>query len=115
MKTTIAIRNAEFFAHHGYYAEEQKMGNYFVIDLEVEVKTFDTLDDDINDTVNYEDLYQICVAQMNNTKKLLETVVLCIVKDIQVQWPDISGRISLSKKSPQIGGKVGSAVITMTF
>ena len=38
MKMTVSIKNAEFFAYHGYYAEERSAGNTFLIDCEVEVK-----------------------------------------------------------------------------
>ena len=32
---TIAIQGAEFFAFHGFYAEEQKLGTKFIVDVEV--------------------------------------------------------------------------------
>ena len=57
MKTKVAIKGAEFFAYHGYYSEERKSGNTFIIDAEVTLKSFDSNDDNIFDTVNYEQLY----------------------------------------------------------
>ncbi|MBK8887157.1 MAG: dihydroneopterin aldolase [Saprospiraceae bacterium] len=61
MKTKVAIKGAEFFAYHGYYSEERKSGNTFIIDAEVTLKSFDSHDDNIFDTVNYEQLYQTVV------------------------------------------------------
>jgi len=57
--TTIALEGMHFFAYHGYYAEERIVGNQFIIDVYVDVDTFDSQDDNIDDTVNYEVIYDI--------------------------------------------------------
>lgn len=116
MKTTVSIKGAEFFAHHGYYKEERLTGNTFVIDAEVELKTFDSNDDNINDTVNYEKLFQICDSEMNNTQKLLETVVFNIITKFKLSFSNITGgKVKLEKIGPQLGGKVEKAVVEMEF
>jgi len=116
MKTTVSIENAEFFSYHGYYEEERRTGNTFLIDCEVEVKSFDSLDDNIADTVNYEQLYKICKEEMENTQKLLETVVLNIIKRIKNDLNhSTGGKVKLSKISPQLGGKVEKACVEMKF
>ena len=115
MKTTVAIENAEFYAYHGFYPEEQLTGNTFIIDAEVSLKTFDSLDDNIGDTVNYEVLYRICKEEMQETQKLLETVVLNIINKYK-DLPNVAGgRVRLEKIGPQLGGKVGKAIIEMQF
>ncbi len=116
MKTTVSIENAEFFAYHGYYEEERRTGNTFLIDCEVEVKSFDSLDDNIADTVNYEQLYTVCKEEMANTQKLLETVVLNIINRIKNDLNhSTGGKVKLSKIAPQLGGKVEKAVVEMKF
>ena len=116
MKTTVSIKGAEFFAYHGYYEEERLTGNTFLIDAEVELKTFDSSDDNIQDTVNYERLFEICAAEMDNTQKLLETVVFNIITQFKASFSNISGgKVKLSKIGPQLGGKVDKAVIEMEF
>lgn len=116
MKTTISIENAEFFAYHGYYEQERRSGNTFIIDCEVEVKSFDSMDDNINDTVNYEGLYSICKNQMEETQLLLETVVLRIIQDIRSQYDHVvGGKVKLSKVGPQLGGKVDKATVEMSW
>lgn len=113
MKTTVAIEGAEFFAYHGYYPEERRMGNTFVIDAEVELKTFDSSDDNILDTVNYEMLFAICQEEMDRTQKLLETVVYNII----IRYRDLpnvaSAKVKMQKIGPQLGGKVAKAVVEM--
>lgn len=116
MKTTVSIENAEFFAYHGYYEQERRSGNTFIIDCEVELKSFDSVDDNIADTVNYEDLYAICHKQMQNTQKLLETVVFNIIADIKSQFGNVNGgKVKLSKIGPQLGGKLDRATIEMKW
>ncbi len=116
MKTKVAIKGAEFHAYHGYYTEERKTGNTFIIDAEVELKTFDSNDDNINDTVNYEKLFKICQSEMGNTQKLLETVVFNIITRFKNDFSNVTGgKVKMEKLGPQLGGKVGKAVVEMEF
>jgi len=116
MQTIIALRQAEFFAFHGYYPEERKTGNTFLIDAQVTIKSFDSDDDNINDTVNYETLYNICKEEMANTQKLLETVVYNILSRYKNDLHHVtSGTVRMAKVGPQLGGKVGQAVVEMSF
>jgi len=116
MKTTVSIKGAEFFAHHGFYEEERLTGNTFIIDAEVELKSFDSNDDNIHDTVNYEKIFEICASEMDNTQKLLESVVLNIITRFNSSFSNITGgKVKLEKLGPQLGGKVEKAVVEMEF
>ena len=116
MKTNVAIKNAEFHAYHGYYEEERLAGNKFIIDAGVELKTFDSSDDNIHDTVNYEQIYSICKEEMDKTQKLLETVVYNIINRMKNELQNVtSGYVRMEKIGPQLGGKVGKAVVEMSF
>lgn len=116
MKTTVAIKGAEFHAYHGYYEEERKTGNTFIIDAEVELKTFDSNDDNIADTVNYEKLFKVCESEMNKTQKLLETVVFNIITRFKDEFSNVTGgKVKMEKLGPQLGGKVAKAVVEMEF
>lgn len=116
MRTKIELKGIHFYAYHGYYEEERKMGNPFIVNVQVYVNTFDDDKDSIDDTVNYEDLYQICEKEMTTTQLLLETVVFNIVENIQKKCPQAkSGKVSIEKIGPQLGGKVEKAIIEMEF
>ena len=116
MKTKVAIRGAEFYAYHGFYEEERKAGNTFIIDAEVTLKTFDSSDDDILDTVNYEQLYTIAKEEMSKTQKLLETVVFNIIERFKAELPGIvSATVRMEKIAPQLGGKVAKSVVEMAY
>ena len=114
MKTKVAIKGAAFFAFHGFYAEERKAGTHFLIDAEVELKSFDSIDDNIKDTVNYEQIYTICKQEMTHPRKLLETVVFSIVSRFRDEFENmVSAKVRLEKLGPQLGGKVEKSVIEM--
>lgn len=116
MKTKVAIKGAEFFAFHGFYNEERKAGNTFLIDAEITLQTYDKTDDDIADTVNYEQLYTIIKEEMLKTQKLIETVVLNIINRFKTELPNIvSATVRMEKIAPQLGGKVAKSVIEMEF
>jgi 7,8-dihydroneopterin aldolase/epimerase/oxygenase len=116
MKTKVAIKGAEFYAYHGFYEEERKAGNTFIIDAEVTLKTFDSSDDNIFDTVNYEQIYTICKQEMEKTQKLLETVVYNIISRFRDEFENINGAtIRIEKIGPQMGGKVGKSVVEMEY
>lgn len=116
MKTTVGLNRLYFKAFHGYYEEERKKGNEFYIDVSVEVKSFDSHEDNIQDTVNYEDIYKICEEEMAITRKLIETVVFNIITRIKNELSHVTaGQVSLSKVNPSIGGPLDTAVVKMEF
>jgi dihydroneopterin aldolase len=116
MTTKIAIQGAEFYAFHGYYEEERKAGNTFIIDAEVTITSFDSKDDNIEDTVNYEKIYKICQQEMAQTQKLLETVVWNIISRYKNEFKNIAqAKVRIQKIGPQLGGKVAKSVIEMEY
>ncbi len=71
----IAIHGAEFFAYHGVYPGEQKIGNCFLVDIDVAFTPEKVItDDNLSSTVNYQQLYEIAAEEMKHPRKLIETV-----------------------------------------
>ncbi len=106
----VALRAAEFFAYHGFYPEEQHTGNCFIVDIEAEFtpSTDNGLyTDDINDTVNYEELYDIAAKHMQQPQKLIETVAALILEDVKARYGFLDRiNISIKKLNPLAGAKV---------
>lgn len=115
MKTIVALEGLEFKAYHGFYDEERKIGNTFIVDVKVELKSFDSADDNIHDTVNYEDIYDIVNEEMAKTCKLIETVAFNIIERIKKFDHIVAASIKLAKMNPPIKGKVNRAVVEMRF
>lgn len=116
MRTKIKLEGVHFYSFHGFYEEERLAGNNFIINTEVETKTFDSLDDNIKDTVNYEQLFNICKEEMARTQKLLETVALNIITRYKNELNHVTaGSVTIKKVGPQLGGKVEFAIVEQSF
>ena len=115
----VALHGAEFFAYHGVYPEEQHTGNCFIVDIETEFtpQVNDGLvTDDVNDTINYEELYEIAGARMLQPQKLIETVATFIIEDIKARYTFIQKiTVSIKKLNPIAGAKVKYTQITINY
>lgn len=116
MRTTVSLNGIKMRAFHGFYPEEREKGNDFILNICVELKSFDRADDNINDTVNYEEVYKICEAEMKQTKKLLESVVFAIITRLKNELEHVtSGKVSLKKLNPPLKGDIAEAEVCMEF
>ncbi len=113
---TIALNNMEFYAFHGCYAEEQLVGNYFQVDLTLDVDcSLAAQTDNIEDTVSYLEVYQEVKREMMITSKLLEHVCQRIITALEKKFPAIRQiEICVAKNNPPLGGKIGSSSVTMS-
>jgi dihydroneopterin aldolase len=112
----VTLQGAEFFARHGFYPEEQLTGNRFLLDIEVEFEPYaDMKDDEINDTVNYEQLYVIAEQEMQQPRKLLEAVAQSVADNIRAAYPFVKNiRVELKKLTPPLKGPVAYSSVTVT-
>ncbi len=112
---SISLEGLEFFAYHGYYKEERKIGNKFQVDIQVfldlqKAAHFDKL----GDTLNYEALYKIVADQMKQPSKLLENIALRIIKEIRLHFTQIDSiLVTVSKFNPPVGGVCHRATVTL--
>lgn len=113
---TIALHGAEFFAYHGLYPQEQKTGNNFIVDVEVDfMPAHNLIDDNIAHTVDYEQLYNITCRQMAQTSKLIETVAQAIADEIKLRFAFAeAARVSIKKLNPPLNGKVAYSSVLIT-
>lgn len=111
----IALEGLEFFAYHGYYEEEQKIGNRYQIDIQITTDFSEAAEEDkLGGTVNYEDLYRIIASIMKDKIKLLEHIAQRIIQQVRIQYPAVSEiKVSVSKLNPPIGGVCERAKITL--
>ncbi len=104
----ISIEGMEFFAYHGCFKEEQVIGTKFHCDLFLEVDTTKAEQtDNLNDTVNYQEVYQVLKAEMAVKSKLLEHVGRRILEKVKAQFPQVEhARLKIRKLNPPLGGKM---------
>ena len=112
---TVALKEVKFYAFHGFYPEEQLIGNHFLVDVEVTfVPKGDT--EDLNLTVNYEVINSIVTLEMKNTQKLLETVVKNIIDQLISKYSFISTAIvGIKKLHPSMPGEIGHSFVQLSY
>ena len=106
----------EFYAHHGVYDQERSNGNEFSVDVLVDTNAITTVEsDDLADTVNYEELYEIVEQEMHQPSKLLEHVAGRIC-DAILQHISLTEEVQVrvSKRNPPIAGKCKESAVTVT-
>lgn len=112
----VALEGIEFFAYHGYYEEERKIGNKYEVNIEVSSdlsKAAQT--DSLSGTINYEVLYKIIQDEMMIPSKMLEHVGKRIIDKVMAKFEEIhSTTIEISKFNPPVKGVCRKAKVTMT-
>lgn len=115
MKNSIRLNNMKFYAFHGIMEHEKKIGNTFIVNLDLFTdlsKASET--DELSDTVNYAEIYEIVKAEMEIPSNLLEHVAGRILRKIKQQFPVIENvEICLSKENPPMSGEIESAAVLL--
>ena len=111
----IALEGLEFFAFHGYYDEEQKIGNKYGVDLYIKSNLLAAGESDkLQATVNYEVLYRLVAEEMRAPARLLEHVAHRVLDRIMVELPHVRKvKINVSKFNPPLGGICHRARVTL--
>lgn len=111
----ILLENMRFYAFHGVYAEEQRIGNDFVIDLQLDFPFGNSVQTDhLSDTVNYEAVYQLVKKQMMIPSMLLEHLAERILTQLMQSFPALQYvEIRLSKLHPPLGGEIERVTVVL--
>lgn len=113
MKGKVALSGMAFYGYHGYYVEENKLGNHYTVDLVVETE-FDQMDDNLESTLNYETLYKTTEEVMKKPLKLLETLAFHIGKKILTENDSaIKVLVRVNKQQPPIGALCDKAYVEL--
>ncbi|HQV78196.1 MAG TPA: dihydroneopterin aldolase [Chitinophagales bacterium] len=114
-KVWIGLEGMEFYAHHGVYAEERKIGGRYVVDVWVQTDaSLAEKEDDLNGTINYEKIFNVVHQKMQEPVQLIEHLARKIMDSIQDFVPiEDKIRIKIRKINPPLGAKVEASVIEM--
>ncbi len=114
---TIAINDMRFYAHHGCFEEERKIGTHFRVDMVFETDTSRAeVSDNIADTVSYLDVYQVVKREMEISSHLLEHVARRVGESVKREFPTVvSVRVKVSKLNPPLGGQMESVSVEVAL
>ena len=103
---TIELEGMEFKAYHGCLEQEKIRGNVFIVDFKGSLDLSAAAEsDNLNDTLNYGEIYEIVAEEMSIPSELLENVAGRIMKAIEAKFPElVSFSIRVSKRRPPVEG-----------
>lgn len=113
----IRLENMEFYAYHGCFSEEATIGTYFRVDVVFETDTVVAeATDNIEDAVNYLEVYQRIKYEMETPSHLLEVITKRIGNALLDTFPKIDKvKVKTSKLNPPLGGKLAAVSVENEF
>lgn len=114
-KVVIELENMKFYAYHGHFEIEQKVGNHFTVCLTVETEVLAALwSDRLKDAVDYQQLHQIVQREMEIPSHLLENVAHRIIQAVFSECQPVSAcKVKISKMNPPMGGELEKVSVTI--
>jgi len=111
----IEIEGMEFYAYHGHFAEEQIVGNRFVVDVALFTDCSKAAkSDDLDDALNYQSVYQSVNEEMQIKSHLLENVAGRILNRLYEDFKSIEkAKVKISKLCPPMGGQIEKVSVTL--
>jgi 7,8-dihydroneopterin aldolase/epimerase/oxygenase len=111
---TIELHNIRLQAYHGLYEGEQKTGSPYEVSLKITYDEGQVKFDDLKNTINYVDVFEIVKQRMKVPTPLLEKVAEGIIRKLKHQYPFCTEIIlSIYKLEPPIENIQGKLGITM--
>ncbi|MFM7672696.1 MAG: dihydroneopterin aldolase [Bacteroidota bacterium] len=100
---TLTLQDLRFFAHHGWYEEETRQGQQFLVNLRVTYPEPGRAVQDLAGTIDYTTVFELLRRQMNTPRKLLEELAQSILSEIHQQFPQVSElQIHIQKVDPPV-------------
>ena len=111
----IELEGMEFKAYHGCLEQEKVRGNSFTVDFRGELDlSAATESDNLNDTLNYGEIYDLVAAETSIPSELLENVTGRIVREIERRFPQlVKFSVRVSKKRPPVDGVAQWSRVTL--
>jgi len=111
----IYLEDMEFYAFHGHFKEEQIVGNQFLVNMIIEANLEKaSQSDSLEDTLNYQTVYQLIDEEMKKNSHLLENIAWRILDALYDEFTCIDHTwIKVSKMNPPMGGKMKSVSVSL--
>jgi dihydroneopterin aldolase len=111
----LILEGLEFYAYHGYFPEEQKIGGNYCVYLEAGTDLRKAVASDLlEDTPDYGKLYELVQTEMATPSKLIEHLAGRIIARIFEVFRTIDYvKIRISKLNPPLSGKAYAATVEL--
>lgn len=117
MSSKIYLRNVRFHAFHGVLPQEGIVGNDYLVNLVVDYDFSSAMKtDDLQETLNYAEVYQKVREEMAVPSKLLEHVAGRIAHRLFSDFPEIQKlQLSITKVNPPMGADSDGAGVEVVL
>lgn len=111
----VCLKNLRFHARHGVLPQERATGGEFVVNIRAKYPLEKAVEsDDVADTLNYAEMFEIINKEMLTPSCLLEHVAGRIGKSIFKAMPMVEAiDITVEKINPPMGADVDSSAVEL--
>ncbi len=111
----IVLKEVRFHAFHGVMPQERKVGADFLLSLRLGYDISEAMQtDDVADTLNYAEVYQLAKQEMEQPSALLEHVAGRIAQTLMQHFPAIKSiDLMLTKQNPPMGADCQGAGVEL--
>ncbi|MBW3098063.1 dihydroneopterin aldolase [Pseudohoeflea coraliihabitans] len=112
----IKLVNCAFFARHGLYEAEEKLGQRFFVDAELTVRSERPLiEDDVDSTVDYGAVFKVVEKTVTGERRaLIEALARDIGLAVLREFPPVqTAEITIRKPNVPIAGILDHAEVTV--
>ncbi len=113
----ILINQMAFYGYHGLFPEENKLGQRFYVDIQLMLDLKNSSkSDDMNDSINYGDVFELIKGIMEGKPKNLIEAVAEDISDALFQAFDLLSActVKVIKPDPPIPGHYQSVAVEIT-
>ena len=112
----IHLNDMRFYAYHGCFEEEKVVGTHFSVDCSLEVPCSEAAkQDDLTQTLNYQDVYLLIADEMKQASSILEHLAWRILTQLHGQYPMVeTATVAIHKLNPPLGGQTGSVCVELS-
>lgn len=117
IESYICLHEVRFYAFHGVMPQERSVGGEFLVSVKVGYPLEKAMSsDDVADTLNYAELYELVKKEMMQPSGLLEHVMGRIVEAIEKAFPEVTSvEVKIKKVNPPMGSDCKGAEVMGRF
>jgi dihydroneopterin aldolase len=116
MSDRILLQGIQFYGYHGVYDEERRLGQRFLVDVELAVDLAGAEAwDDLSEALDYGQVYA-AVLEIGTGRpvKLLETLAARIASTLLERFPARQVTVRATKPAPPLPGMLASVSVEVT-
>jgi len=111
----IILECMSFYAHHGCFDEERKIGTRFEAECTLEYDAASAAEnDDLHKALDYQQVYKVIGDEMSKPSALLENVALRVLRALHGHFSELKrAEVRISKIQPPLGGNIRKVSVVM--